>query len=86
MKNLLKKANAKYWAITAAACGLAMSALPASAQTVDIAAAVGQAVDDGVSQLKSVATTNGPKLMGAAVVGVLIGVGIKYVKKLRGAA
>lgn len=84
--NLLKKANAKYWAITASASVAAMSALPASAQTVDLSGAIASAVDDGVSQLKSVATTNGPKLMGAAVIGVLIGVGIKYVKKLRGAA
>ncbi len=89
MKNLMKKANAKYWAITAAACGLAMAALPASAQTtgtVDINTAISDAVDAGVTQVKSAWTTNGPKLIGLAIAGVIVGVGIKIVKKMRGAA
>ncbi|AMP72803.1 hypothetical protein RALBFv3_00885 [Ralstonia solanacearum] len=88
MKNLMKKANAKYWAITAAACGLAMAALPASAQTatVDINSAISDAVDQGVAQVKSAWTTNGPKLIGLAIAGVVVGVGIKIVKKMRGAA
>lgn len=86
--NLLKKANAKYWAITAAACGLAMAALPASAQTaaVDINSAISDSVDQGVTQVKSALTTNAPKLLGVAIVGVVVGVGIKIVKRLRSAA
>ncbi|MBA9848022.1 hypothetical protein D7S78_21745 [Ralstonia pickettii] len=86
MKNLLKKANAKYWAITAAASVAAMSALPASAQTVDLNSAIASAIDDGVTQVKTAFTTNGPKLIGVAIGGVIVGVGIKLVKKLRGAA
>lgn len=84
--NLLKKANAKYWAVTAAACGLMGAALPSFAQTADMSAAIASSIDDGVNQVKGVATTNGPKLFGVAVVGVLIGIGIKYIRKLRGAA